>query len=45
MIDTHSHLYLEEFDADRVEVVERAKEAGIKHLVLPNVDKESLFVV
>lgn len=42
MIDTHSHLYLEEFDADRVEVVERAKEAGIKHLVLPNVDKETI---
>lgn len=42
MIDTHSHLYLEEFDDDRFEVVERAKAAGVKHLVLPNVDIETI---
>lgn len=42
MIDTHSHLYLEEFDNDRFEVVERAKAAGVKHLVLPNVDIETI---
>lgn len=38
MIDTHSHIYLEEFDDDRAEVVERARKAGLRHLVLPNVD-------
>ena len=38
MIDTHSHLYLEEFDSDRDEAVKRAIEAGVGHLVLPNVD-------
>ena len=38
MIDTHTHIYLEEFDNDREETVARAKEAGIRHLVLPNVD-------
>ena len=42
MIDTHSHLYLEEFDEDRSEVVERAKLAGVKHLILPNVDLETI---
>ncbi len=38
MIDTHTHIYLEEFDADRDAVVARALESGVKHLVLPNVD-------
>lgn len=38
MIDTHTHLYLEEFDADRSEAVQRALAAGVSHLVLPNVD-------
>lgn len=38
MIDTHTHIYLEEFDTDRDEVMARAKECGVSHLVLPNVD-------
>ena len=38
MIDTHSHIYLEEFDNDREAVVEHARKAGLRHLVLPNVD-------
>ena len=42
MIDTHSHIYLEEFDADRDEVIRRARAAGIEHIVLPNVDAASL---
>lgn len=42
MIDTHSHIYAEEFDTDISETIQRAKEAGIKHIILPNVDSESL---
>jgi TatD DNase family protein len=42
MIDTHSHIYSEEFDADRAETIQRAKEVGVKHIILPNVDSESL---
>ena len=42
MIDSHSHLYSEEFDTDRNAMIARAKEAGIKHVILPNVDSESL---
>ncbi|NDP21533.1 MAG: TatD family hydrolase [Paludibacter sp.] len=42
MIDTHSHIYSEEFDTDRDEVIQRAKDAGVKHIILPNVDSESL---
>ncbi len=41
-IDTHTHLYTEEFDADRAEMMQRAIEAGAKHLLLPNIDEASL---
>lgn len=42
MIDTHSHIYSEEFDTDRADVIQRAKDFGIQSIVLPNVDSESL---
>ncbi len=41
LIDTHSHLYDEAFDADRDEALRRASEAGITTLLLPAVDSES----
>jgi len=42
MIDTHSHIYSEEFDSDRADVILRAKESGISHIILPNCDSETL---
>ena len=42
MIDTHSHIYSEEFDTDRAEVILHAKGVGVKHIILPNVDSETL---
>ena len=42
MIDTHSHIYSEEFDADRAEVIRRAQEIGVKHIILPNCDSGTL---
>jgi TatD DNase family protein len=42
LIDTHSHIYLPEFDNDREEAIARAKAAGVEHIVLPNVDRETL---
>lgn len=42
MIDTHAHLYAEEFDSDRDAVIERAKIAGITKIILPNIDSKSL---
>ena len=42
MIDTHSHIYSEEFDTDHFEIIQRAKSVGIQHIILPNVDSESL---
>ena len=41
MIDTHSHIYAEEFDGDRNEALARAKEAGVELLLLPDIDSES----
>ena len=41
-IDTHTHLYTEEFDVDRTAVVERALAAGARFLLLPNIDEASL---
>lgn len=38
MIDTHSHLFVEEFTDDLTEVIQRAKEAGITHVFMPNID-------
>lgn len=38
MIDTHTHLYLSQFDADRADVMKRAFDAGVSHMVFPNVD-------
>ncbi|WP_255434161.1 TatD family hydrolase [Carboxylicivirga sp. M1479] len=42
MIDTHSHIYLPEFDDDRDDVIARAKNDGIEHILLPNVDGETI---
>ena len=40
-IDTHSHLFLEEFDEDRKEVVARAKEAGVSCIFMPDIDSST----
>ncbi|MBR5983001.1 MAG: TatD family hydrolase [Bacteroidales bacterium] len=42
LIDTHSHIYSEEFDADRAETIARAKTVGVSHIVLPNIDMSSI---
>lgn len=42
LIDTHTHLYLPEFDEDRKEMVERALAKQVNHFVLPNIDSESI---
>lgn len=41
-IDTHTHLYLSEFDADRKEMIDRALEQDVMHFILPNIDSESI---
>jgi len=45
LIDTHSHLYAQQFDNDRSEVIHRAKTAGIQAILLPNEDAESVRAI
>ncbi|MBK6905078.1 MAG: TatD family hydrolase [Saprospirales bacterium] len=40
--DTHTHLYLGQFDEDRSQVVERALAAGVSSMYLPNVDSRTI---
>ncbi|MBU0647651.1 TatD family hydrolase [Patescibacteria group bacterium] len=37
-IDTHSHLNLPEFSGEIKEVISRAKEAGLSHIIVPGID-------
>jgi TatD DNase family protein len=38
LIDTHCHLYLQDFDSDREAVIARAEAAGVRKFYLPSVD-------
>jgi len=42
LIDTHSHLFLEEFSEDLPQVIERARAAGITHIFMPNIDSTTI---
>ena len=42
MIDTHTHIYDHQFSLDRNETVHRALEAGVKMMLLPNVDASTI---
>ena len=42
LIDTHAHIYLEDFKDDLDEVIARAKLAGVERIYLPNIDVKSL---
>ena len=41
-IDSHTHLYLEEFENDRDDVLSRALQAGVEKFFLPNIDSSSI---
>ena len=42
IIDTHSHIYSPDFDDDRDEIIQRAKNNNIKKIFLPNIDSSSI---
>jgi TatD DNase family protein len=42
LIDTHSHIYLPEFDNDLDEVIKRSADAGVGKIILPNIDTMSI---
>ena len=41
-IDTHTHLYLEEFKLDLDQIIQRAKENGLINVLLPNIDVNTI---
>ena len=42
LIDTHTHIYDHQFSLDRNETIQRALEAGVKMMLLPNVDASTI---
>ena len=40
IIDTHTHLYLEAFDEDRDQVIERALSEGVNHFFMPSINSK-----
>jgi TatD DNase family protein len=42
LIETHAHLYSEQFKPDRAEALHRAVAAGVETILLPNIDHTSI---
>ncbi len=42
MIDTHAHIYSKKFEGQTAQMIERAKEAKITQILMPNIDHESI---
>lgn len=42
LTDTHAHIYAEEFDKDRRNVIFDAHKAGVKKILLPNIDSTTI---
>jgi len=42
LIDTHTHLFTEQFNEDRDDIVKSAIEAGVSKMLLPNIDLASI---
>ena len=42
MIDTHAHIYMEQFADDLPEVIERSQQEGIEKIYMPNIDHKSV---
>lgn len=41
-VDSHTHLYLDAFREDRDQMIQRAIEAGVKRMLLPNIDSSTV---
>lgn len=42
LVDSHSHLFLDEFQSDLPQVMERAQAVGITHIFMPNIDSTTI---
>ncbi len=41
LVDTHAHLYVDDFSGDREQVMARALGNGVRRIILPNIDSAS----
>lgn len=41
-VDTHTHLFVDAFDDDRSEIVQKAIDAGVEKMLLPNIDIDTI---
>ena len=41
-VDTHTHIYLKDFDDDRKQIINECKKLGVTKLLLPNIDLNSM---
>jgi len=42
LIDTHAHLYLEEFEKDYINVIKHAIASNVKKIIFPNIDSTTI---
>ena len=42
LIDTHTHLYLEQFNKDRNQIIKTCIDNNIKKLLLPSIDNSTI---
>lgn len=45
LVDSHAHLFLEEFTDDLPQVIARAKDEGVTHIFMPNIDSSTLALM
>lgn len=41
LVDTHTHIYLSEFDDDFDQMIHRAEEVGVERMLLPNIESST----
>ena len=42
LIDTHTHLFLDDFEHDRIQIIQNAIDKGVSKMLLPNIDNTTL---
>jgi len=42
LVDSHTHLYLDAFREDRKAMIQRALDAGVSRMLLPNIDSHTI---
>lgn len=41
-VDSHAHIYSNDFDTDRIDMLHRAEEKGVERIFMPNIDHTSI---